>query len=155
MMRKALSALLLSCCSAAWSQAITDPMTGAPIVIDPTIPPKGTQLVQLFLLHAAASLQGSHCIGTEEERRRLTLGDRLAVVLGEALLRNETQKGLLHGRCLADKSDAIPGRVIDTWQCELRTELVDAQGEFIADASVSAHFTRDTWSFVPGSVGCL
>ena len=155
MIRTTVITLLFAFCPVAFGQAIVDPMTSDPVVIDPTKPPNGPQIMQLFLLSASASLQGSGCLSTEDRNNRLTLRDRLAMVLGEVIDRPPEHKGVIHGRCIPDESDAIPGRLIDTWQCELQMEEVDENNEYIADASVSAHFTRDTWSFVPGTIRCL
>ena len=155
MMRTALSTLILALCPAVFAQAIVDPMTSDPVVIDPAKPPNGSQIMQLFLLNASTSLRGSGCLSTEDRNNRLTLRDRLAMVLGEVIDRPPGHKGVIHGRCIPDQSDAIAGRLIDTWQCELQMEEIDENNEYIADASVSAHFTRDTWSFVPGTIRCL
>lgn len=123
-------------------------------MIDPSKPPDSVQVMQLFLQNGSASLRDSGCVGIADLDARLTLRDRLAQVLGESAgLPN--RKSVIEVSCIADKTDAIPGRLLDAWACTVRTVELDEQGEYVADGSVRAHFTKDTWSFVPGTIMCL
>lgn len=154
-MKAAIAAVLCiwSAASLAVAQPI-DPLWGDPIVIDPAKPPEGMQIVHLLLSNASTPLKGTGCSDPSAPDRALTLREQLAVVLGQAIGAPKGHKAHITGQCRADKTDALGG-VVNVWSCEINVEHVDEKGEYVANGSIGAHFTRDTWTMIPQSLICL
>ncbi|WP_157451259.1 hypothetical protein [Caldimonas taiwanensis] len=144
-------ALMLVGCA----HAPIDPWTGERVVIDPSQPPKGAQMMQLFLSQGDTPLRGSGCMSDEALDARLTLRDRLAQVLGDALDHPEHHRAVLKGTCTSDPVQTPDGRVIDAWACSLNMVQEDITEGFVANAFVRGHFTKERWRLVPGSLLCL
>ena len=136
----------------AWGQPI-DPLRGNRIVIDPTKPPAGEQIIHLLLSNASAPLRGTPCWDSATPDRGLTLREHLALALGQGIGAPEGHKAHISGECRADKTDALGG-VVDVWSCSINVEHVDEKGEYVANAVIGAHFTTTTWTMIPSSIYC-
>ncbi|MCW7538401.1 hypothetical protein OOT46_11175 [Aquabacterium sp. A7-Y] len=137
----------------AGSAQSVNPVWGTPVTIKADTPPRGAQIVQLFLENATLPLKGTGCShGGENETR--TLREALALVLGDGLDQPH-YKTVLSGSCKTEVLEAAPGKPAPAWACSLHTVDSDRKGGVVASASIRAGFTKDSWTLIPGSLICL
>ena len=136
---------------------------GRPIVIDPSVPPDGEQLIQILLEHRAVPLKGTECerSGSSMGEDRRILQHRLAMLLGFGIGSPNSQM-VLSSRCTTEPVELPDGDMpepspsstqIDAWMCTLAV-VDNAAKEVFIGGNIRIIFTKDTWKIFPKRLYC-
>ena len=130
-----------------------DPLSGSLLKIDPSVPPSGAQLVQVFLENLAVPLKGTGCGSGSYDQS--VLKDNLAVFLGDGFDSPLVQT-LLRSSCTTENFKLLFGTTVEAWHCSLVVEPYDMENrETFSGGSIHLVFTKDTWQLIPRQLVCL
>ena len=129
-----------------------DPM-GNVLRIDPAVPPKGMNIMQILIENHALPLKGTGCAsGIPDDKR--TLQHKLALTLGDGI-ENKRHIVVVSGQCKTDKHELKPGVLIDIWRCGINVTEKTKRGSYIANASIDFSVKKDDWALIPETMLCM